>query len=68
MNNLRAKWGSEHASTVPYKAFKAKDVEMRVIGASVQRLYKSFVKVIGREDLATDIRFAMLKGRVSMRN
>ena len=66
MNNLRAKWGSEHASTVPYKAFKAKDGWI-VIGAAVQRLYEAFVKVIGREDLATDPRFATLKGRVSNR-
>jgi succinate--hydroxymethylglutarate CoA-transferase len=66
VNNLRAKWGSEHASTVPYKAFKAKDGWI-VIGAAVQRLYEAFVKVIGREDLATDPRFATLKGRVSNR-
>lgn len=66
MNNLRAKWGSEHASTVPYKAFKAKDGWI-VIGAAVQRLYETFVEILGRADLATDPRFITLKGRVSNR-
>lgn len=66
MNNLRTKWGSEHASTAPYKAFKAKDGYI-VIGAAVQRLYEAFVNVLGREDLVGDPRFATLKGRVSNR-
>ncbi len=66
MNNLREKWGSEHASTVPYKAFKAKDGWI-VIGAAVQRLYETFVNILGRDDLATDPRFVTLKGRVSNR-
>ena len=66
MNSLREKWGSEHASTVPYKAFKAKDGWI-VIGAAVQRLYETFVTILGRDDLATDPRFVTLKGRVSNR-
>ena len=65
-NKLRDKWGSEHVATVPYKAFKAKDGWI-VIGGSVQRLYETFMNILGRDDLATDPRFATLKDRVSNR-
>lgn len=66
MGNLRPKWGSEHASNVPYKAFKAADGWI-VIGAAVQRLYESFVTVLGRADLLEDPRFTTMRDRVSNR-
>jgi Predicted acyl-CoA transferases/carnitine dehydratase len=66
MGNLRPKWGSEHASNVPYKAFKATDGWI-VIGAAVQRLYEALLKVLGRTDLLQDARFTTMKDRVTHR-
>jgi Predicted acyl-CoA transferases/carnitine dehydratase len=66
MGNLRPKWGSEHASNVPYKAFKAADGWI-VIGAAVQRLYEALLKVLGRTDLLQDARFTTMKDRVTHR-
>jgi succinate--hydroxymethylglutarate CoA-transferase len=62
----RPKWGSEHASNVPYKAFLASDGWV-VIAPATQRLYEAFLKVLGRNDLATDPRFATMKDRVANR-
>lgn len=61
------KWGSEHAQVVPYKAFRTADAWL-VIGAGVQSLFESFVKVLGREDLLRDERFATLAARVANRD
>jgi succinate--hydroxymethylglutarate CoA-transferase len=60
------KWGSEHAQQVPYKAFKTAD-GWAVIGAGFQHFYEAFVKILDREDLATDARFADMAGRVTNR-
>jgi succinate--hydroxymethylglutarate CoA-transferase len=62
----RPKWGSEHASNVPYKAFLASDGWV-VIAPATQRLYEAFLKVLGRDDLATDPRFATMRDRVANR-
>ena len=63
----RTKWGSEHAALVPYKAFQTADSWL-VIGAGVQNLFESFLKVLGREDLKEDPRFADLSNRVTNRD
>jgi succinate--hydroxymethylglutarate CoA-transferase len=60
------KWGSEHAQQVPYKAFQTAD-GWAVIAGGFQNLYEAFMKVLGREDLATDPRFAKMAGRVTNR-
>ena len=60
------KWGSEHAQIVPYKAFKTADGWV-VVGAAYPNLYAGFCKVLGREDLVTDARFAEMSGRVTNR-
>jgi succinate---hydroxymethylglutarate CoA-transferase len=60
------KRGSEHAQVVPYKAFRTADGWL-VIGAGVQALFESFLKVLGREDLMGDERFATLAARVANR-
>ncbi len=60
------KWGSEHAQIVPYKAFKTADGWI-VIGAAYPNLYAGFCSVLGRTDLATDLRFADMPGRVTNR-
>ena len=60
------KWGSEHAQQVPYKAFKTAD-GWAVIGAGFPNFYESFCKLLGRDDLITDPRFADMPGRVTNR-
>lgn len=60
------KWGSEHAQQVPYKAFQTAD-GWAVIAGGFQNLYEAFMKVLGREDLATDPRFGKLSARVANR-
>jgi succinate--hydroxymethylglutarate CoA-transferase len=60
------KWGSEHAQQVPYKAFRTAD-GWAVIAAGFQNLYEAFVKILGRDDLATDARFREMRGRVTNR-
>ena len=64
--HTREKWGSEHTTVVPYKAFQTADGWL-IIGAGVQALFEAFVKAIGREDLKSDPRFATLADRVSNR-
>ncbi len=61
------KWGSEHAHAVPYKAFRTADGWL-VIGAAVQALFESFLKVIGRVDLMADERFATPSARIANRD
>ena len=62
----RPKWGSEHASNVPYKAFRAADGWI-VIASATQRLYEAFMKVLGRLDLIADARFSTMADRVKNR-
>lgn len=61
------KWGSEHAQQVPYKAFHTAD-GWAVIAAGFPNLYRDFCKVLGREDLITDPRFADMANRVTHRD
>jgi len=60
------RWGSEHAQQVPYKAFPTADGWL-IVAAGFQKLYEAFVQALGRPDLVTDERFAILAGRVSHR-
>lgn len=60
------KWGSEHAQQVPYKAFRTAD-GWAVIAAGFPNLYAAFCRLLGREDLVTDPRFADMPGRVTYR-
>jgi succinate--hydroxymethylglutarate CoA-transferase len=62
----RPKWGSEHASNVPYKAYLAADGWV-VIASATQKLYEAFMKVLGREDLIVDERFVSMADRVKNR-
>lgn len=62
----REKWGSEHAAQAPYQAFQGADGWV-VIGAGMQKLFESLLKVLGRLDLLQDPRFANLAGRVQHR-
>jgi succinate---hydroxymethylglutarate CoA-transferase len=62
----RPKWGSEHASNVPYKAYLAADGWI-VIASATQKLYEAFMKALGREDLIVDGRFVSMADRVKNR-
>lgn len=63
----RGKWGSEHSSQAPYKAFRSADGWI-VIGAGMQNLYESFVAVLGRQDLVADSRFLTVADRSANRD
>ncbi|TAN14566.1 MAG: CoA transferase [Rhizobiaceae bacterium] len=63
----RERWGSEHATLVPYKAFQTRDGWL-VIGAGVQNLFEAFAAAIGRADLQRDPRFVKIEGRVRNRD
>lgn len=63
----RTRWGSEHAQLVPYKVFDTAD-GMVVIGAGYESVFRPFLKVLGREDLLDDPRFATLAARVEHRD
>jgi len=56
------KWGTAHATIVPYQAFKAQD-EYIIVGAGNQRLWRRFCKVLEREDLVDDPRFCDIEQR-----
>jgi len=62
----REKWGSEHSTQAPYQAFRSADGWI-VIGAGIQKLFESLLKVLGRLDLRDDARFATLSTRVQHR-
>jgi len=63
---LRRRWGSEHASSVPYKAYQAADGWI-VIAAAIQPLFEAFMGTIDRKDLISDPRFATMEERVKNR-
>lgn len=60
------KWGSGHASIVPYQAFQARD-DYLIIGVGNDRLWRKFCQVTGLEDLTDDPRFATNPQRVKNR-
>lgn len=62
----REKLGSQHASQAPYQAFQTADGWI-VIGAGMQNLFASLLKVLGRSELIEDARFANLAARVRNR-
>lgn len=60
------KWGTQHASIVPYQAFKTSDGHI-VIGAGNDRQFVSLCNAIGRPDLAQEERFSNNSNRVKHR-
>jgi succinate--hydroxymethylglutarate CoA-transferase len=66
MGMVRDKWGSEHATFVPYKAFQTAD-GWAVIGAGSTNLFEAFLGVLKRPELAKDPRFATGPDRVKNR-
>jgi formyl-CoA transferase len=51
------RYGNEHPNIVPYQAFKTSDGAI-VVTCGNDRLYQNLCRVLAREDLATDPRFA----------
>lgn len=61
------RYANGHPNIVPYQAFRTQDGYV-VVACGNDRLYRSFCKVLGREELITDPRFATNPQRVRHRN
>ena len=62
-----ARFGNGHPNIVPYQAFHTRDGHV-VVSCGNDRLYQSLCRLLGREDLANDPRFATNPQRVRNRN
>ncbi|HZT98607.1 MAG TPA: CoA transferase, partial [Ktedonobacteraceae bacterium] len=60
------RYGNGHPNIVPYQAFRTRSGYI-VVSCGNDRLYQSFCHLIGRDDLATDPRFATNPQRVRNR-
>ena len=60
------RYGNGHPNIVPYQAFRTQDGYI-VVSCGNDRLYQAFCRLLGREDLATDLRFATNPQRVRNR-
>jgi crotonobetainyl-CoA:carnitine CoA-transferase CaiB-like acyl-CoA transferase len=60
------RYGNGHPNIVPYQAFRTQDGYI-VVSCGNDRLYQTFCRLLGREDLATDLRFATNPQRVRNR-
>ncbi len=60
------RYGNGHPNIVPYQAFHTQDGYI-VVSCGNDRLYQTFCRLLGREDLATDPRFATNPQRVRNR-
>lgn len=54
--------GNRHPMITPYESFETKDGYV-IFAVGNQRLWENFIKVLGREDLNDDPRFADMKSR-----
>ena len=61
------RWGTQHPSVVPYDAFKTKDLYI-VCGATNDKQFNTFCKLLGRPDLVEDERFKTNADRVANRD
>lgn len=61
------RWGCQHPSIVPYNAFPTKDRYL-VCGATNDKQFVKFCKLLGVESLAEDERFATNAKRVEFRD
>lgn len=59
--------GSAHPSGAPYQAFQGRDGAWFVLAANPQHLWERLCRLIGREDLLADPRFATNADRVDHR-
>jgi len=56
--------GNAHPNVAPYEVFETLDGHI-IVGCGSDRQFASFLKVIGREELATDPRFATNAARIA---
>ncbi len=61
------RYGNGHPNIVPYQAFRTKDGYI-VVSCGNDRLYQSLCSLLGRDDLASDPRFATNPQRVRNRS
>ncbi|HVQ77374.1 MAG TPA: CoA transferase [Candidatus Binatia bacterium] len=59
--------GSGHPSLSPYRNFKCRDGQWIFIAAANDRFWQKLARALGRDDLATDVRFTMNRDRVTHR-
>jgi succinate--hydroxymethylglutarate CoA-transferase len=60
------RWGAQHASIVPYDAFKTKDLYF-VCGATNDKQFANLARILGRPEMAQDERFQTNGKRVTNR-
>lgn len=61
------RWGCQHPSIAPYNAFKTKDLYL-VCGATNDKQFVTFCKLLGAESLSQDVRFKTNATRVENRD
>ena len=61
------RWGTQHPSVVPYDAFKTRDLYF-VCGATTDKQFDTFCKLLGCEELVSDARFKTNTDRVQNRD
>lgn len=64
--HLPKRYGNAHANIVPYQSFRASD-EWFVIGVGNDKQFEKFCEVIGKLELARDLRFHLNSNRVKNR-
>ena len=64
---LPRKWGTAHASIVPYQGFRAQDGYM-IIGGATDRLWVKLCEAIGLPELAREPKYATNEQRVQHRD
>lgn len=65
-NIMPRRWGSAHPNIVPYEAHPTKD-DYIIFAVINQRMWKSFCRLLGMEDLGNDPRFADNEKRIQNR-
>jgi crotonobetainyl-CoA:carnitine CoA-transferase CaiB-like acyl-CoA transferase len=60
------RWGSAHPNIVPYEAHRAKD-DYLIFGVVNERMWKSFCRLLGMEELQDDPRFSDNSRRIKNR-
>ena len=60
------RWGSAHPNIVPYEAHRAKD-DYLIFGVVNERMWKSFCRLLGMEELQDDPRFSDNPRRIKNR-
>ncbi len=61
------RWGLAHASIVPYQGFKTSDEAYIMVAVTSEKMWKSFCRVIGQPELASNPEFDSNEKRVIQR-